>query len=151
MPPTHPANPHRTDASASPSPAQSPAPVIRRAESADAPRLAELSGALGYPATPHAVASRLARLLPRPGDIVLVAEQPAGRIVGWLHGAEQELLESGRRCEILGLVVDAECRGRGIGRHLVLAVEHWAAARGLERITVRSNVARTESHPFYER
>jgi GNAT superfamily N-acetyltransferase len=82
---------------------------------------------------------------------VLVAETAPGRVVGWLHGAEQELLESGRRCEILGLVVDESQRARGVGRRLVQAVEAWAAARGLDRMAVRSNVARAESHPFYER
>ena len=55
------------------------------------------------------------------------------------------------RGEIVGLVVDAAHRGRGVGRRLVAEVEAWAAARGLEVVTVRSNVARTESHPFYER
>ena len=34
---------------------------------------------------------------------------------------------------------------------LVAAVERWAADRGLEEMAVRSNVIRTESHPFYER
>ncbi|MEP6688103.1 MAG: GNAT family N-acetyltransferase [Gemmatimonadales bacterium] len=70
--------------------------------------------------------------------------------MGWLHGAEQELLESGRRCEILGLVVDEAHRSRGVGRRLVEQIEAWAAARGLERMTVRSSVARLDSHPFYE-
>jgi GNAT superfamily N-acetyltransferase len=95
--------------------------------------------------------TRLGRVLHRAEDVVLVAETPGGRVVGWLHGAEQELLESGRRCEIAGLVVEAEHRGHGIGRLLVAEVERWARARGLELVAVRSNVTRTESHPFYER
>jgi GNAT superfamily N-acetyltransferase len=124
---------------------------IRRAVIQDAARLAELSGALGYPAAPEAIGTRLERLLQRAGDVVFVAEVSAGRVVGWLHGAEQELLESGRRCEILGLVVAAEHRSQGVGRLLVAAVERWAGARGLELVAVRSNVKRSESHPFYER
>jgi GNAT superfamily N-acetyltransferase len=95
--------------------------------------------------------ARLERLLRRANDLILVAEVPPRGIVGWLHGAEQELLESGRRCEILGLVVDAEYRGRGLGRLLVDGAESWATARGLGLMAVRSNVARSESHPFYER
>jgi GNAT superfamily N-acetyltransferase len=59
-------------------------------------------------------------------------------------------LESERRCEILGLVVDPLQRGTGVGRQLVAQVERWAAARGLHMMTVRSNVLRHESHPFYE-
>jgi len=105
--------------------------VVRRAAAADAARLAE-------------------RLLARVEDAVLVAEAESG-VVGWVHGAEQDLLESGRRCEILGLVVDPAYRSHGVGRGLVTAVEQWAANRGLEQMTVRSNVARAESHPFYQR
>lgn len=128
-----------------------PEPTIRRAAGQDAPRLAELSGVLGYPAAAAELGVRLERLLASPQDIVLVAESATGETVGWLHGAEQELLESGRRCEILGLVIDPAHRGQGIGRCLVAAVEAWARARDLKQMTVRSNVVRTESHPFYER
>jgi GNAT superfamily N-acetyltransferase len=123
----------------------------RRATPADAARLAALSVELGYPASADALAERLADLLAREDQIVLVAEVPPGEVVGWVHGAEQQLLESGRRCELLGLVVDARVRSRGVGRRLVTAVEQWAAARGLEQMAVRSNVARPESHSFYQR
>jgi ribosomal protein S18 acetylase RimI-like enzyme len=95
--------------------------TIRRAVPKDAPDLAILSGVLGYPVVDDALAQRLRNLLTRIEDIVLVAEVAPSHIVGWLHGAEQELLESGRRCEILGLVVDAAYRGQGVGRQLVAA------------------------------
>ncbi|MGH7497328.1 MAG: GNAT family N-acetyltransferase [Gemmatimonadales bacterium] len=125
--------------------------TIRRAVLSDAARLAELSGDLGYPVDGEAMARRLERLLARPGESVLVAESASGAVVGWLHGSEQELLESERRCEILGLVVDPEYRGQGIGRRLVEAAERWARGLGLEQISVRSNVTRAESHAFYQR
>jgi GNAT superfamily N-acetyltransferase len=124
--------------------------VVRRATPADAARLAELSEILGYPVASSSLASRLERLLARTEDAVFVAEAESG-VVGWIHGAEQELLESGRRCEILGLVVDGAYRSQGVGRALVTAVEQWAATRELEQVAVRSNVARTDSHPFYQR
>ena len=124
--------------------------AIRRATAADASRLAELSEILGYPVASSSLATRLEHLLARTEDTVFVAEAESG-VVGWVHGAEQELLESGRRCEILGLVVDPAYRSQGVGRRLVTAVEQWAANRGLEQMAVRSNVARAESHPFYQR
>jgi GNAT superfamily N-acetyltransferase len=126
-------------------------PAIRRAALTDAARIATLSGTLGYPVAVETVAERLTRLLARAEELVLVADVGPDRVVGWVHGAEQELLESGRRCEILGLVVASERRGHGVGRCLVAAVEQWAAHRGLEQVAVRSNVVRAESHPFYER
>ena len=124
--------------------------AVRTATAADAARLAELSGILGYPVASSSLAPRLERLLARTENTLFVAEAESG-VVGWVHGAEQELLESGRRCEILGLVVDPAYRSQGVGRRLVTAVEQWAANRGLEQMAVRSNVTRAESHPFYQR
>jgi N-acetylglutamate synthase-like GNAT family acetyltransferase len=123
---------------------------IRPALIGDTPRLAELSGVLGYPVAVENLAARVARLLARDEDVLLVVER-AGRVVGWIHAAERELVESGRRCEILGLVVDAEQRRGGAGRRLVAAIETWAQQRGLEEVSVRSAITRSESHPFYER
>ena len=131
--------------------AGSSASGVRSARLADALRLATLSAELGYPVAEETMSARLARLLACPTDLVLVAESTEGAVVGWVHAAEQELLEAERRCEILGLVVDAAHRGRGAGSRLVHAVEQWAASRGLELVAVRSNVSRLESHPFYER
>jgi GNAT superfamily N-acetyltransferase len=125
--------------------------VIRVAGVSDAARLAQLSGELGYPVTLEVMTERLGRVLNRPGDLVLLLEHAEYGVLGWIHGTEQEFLESGPRCEILGLVVGAEHRGSGIGRALVEALERWAADRGLKQMAVRSNVARSESHPFYER
>jgi GNAT superfamily N-acetyltransferase len=125
--------------------------TIRSAVSADAGPIAELSGVLGYPVSAESASARLEHLLARPVDAVFVAELDSAGVVGWIHGAEQELLETGRHCEILGLVVAANRRGQGIGRCLVAKVERWARERGLEQVSVRSNVARAESHPFYER
>jgi GNAT superfamily N-acetyltransferase len=125
-------------------------PVVRAAVSADAPAIAALSGTLGYPAATDEVAHRLERILARSDHAVLVCVA-GDRVVGWIHAAEMDVLEYGTRCDILGLVVDASCRRSGAGRRLVGAVEGWAIARGLEQMAVRSNVARTESHPFYER
>jgi GNAT superfamily N-acetyltransferase len=128
------------------------APVaIRRARLDDATRLAQLSHVLGYPVKPELLRDRLERLLQGSKDIVFLAELPKAGTVGWIHGAEQELLESDRRCEILGLVVDPEHRGKSVGRRLVEAVERWAEERGLKQVAVRSNVTRLGSHPFYER
>jgi N-acetylglutamate synthase-like GNAT family acetyltransferase len=125
--------------------------TIRKASAGDADRLAELSGVLGYPVEAGVVSRRLERLLAKLDHVVFVAEASPGLVAGWIHAAEHDILEVGSFCEILGLVVAADNRGKGTGRRLVEAVESWARQRGLEHVSVRSNIARLESHPFYER
>ena len=122
---------------------------IRKATTADAPEIARLSGELGYPVAEPVMRERLERILEMDEHVVFVAETT--EVAGWIHAAEEELLEVGRHCEIRGLVVGSTERGTGVGRRLVEAVEQWAPSRGLKQISVRSNVIRPESHPFYER
>lgn len=125
--------------------------TIRKAHATDAAWLAELSEVLGYPVEPELMQRRVATILPKPDHVVFVAEALPNLVVGWIHAAEHDILEMGSVCEIVGLVVALDQRGHGIGRHLVDRVEQWAFERGLKPISVRSNVARTESHRFYER
>jgi GNAT superfamily N-acetyltransferase len=124
--------------------------VVRKAKSSDAMRVAELSGVLGYPVDRAAMQRRLEKLDGREQHVVFVAEVN-GEIVGWIHAAERELLVADRIGEICGLVVAEGQRAGGVGRRLVEAVEQWARERGLGQVSVRSNVARPESHPFYEK
>ena len=124
--------------------------AVRHARADDAARIAELSGVLGYPVDSRVMAKRLAHLLARDDNAIFVAGE-GDRVVGWIHGAEHELLEIGRLCEILGLVVEPSARRSGAGRALMAAIEHWAGLRGVRQVSVRSNVVRLESHPFYER
>jgi len=122
---------------------------IRKASAGDAPAIAQLSGQLGYPVEADVMRERLERFVQLEEQVVFVAETT--EVVGWIHGAENELLEVGRHAEIWGLVVADGQRGKGVGRQLIDAVEQWTRSRGLDEISVKSNVIRPESHPFYER
>src|SRR5215467_15776939 len=97
---------------------------IRRARLSDVSAVAELSGQLGYPASEGEMADRLARLIRQPRfGAVLVAEDSAGRIVGWLHVSVTPLLEVCLRAEVNGLVVAAGQRSLGSGARLLEAAE----------------------------
>jgi GNAT superfamily N-acetyltransferase len=124
--------------------------AIRRATMSDAARVAELNGTLGYSVSTGPMAERLARILALETRVVFVAEI-SGAVAGWIDGGDQEILAVGKMGEILGLVVADDARAHGVGRQLVEAVEEWARQRGLNELTVRSNVVRPESHVFYER
>jgi len=115
----------------------------------DATRVAELSGQLGYPATAEQIENRLSRSGRVDGSCVLVAEDAAGAVVGWVHILERHVLEAEPHAEIGGLVVEEGARRSGVGRALVAAAERWAAERGFSEVVVRTNVVRPGAPAFY--
>jgi GNAT superfamily N-acetyltransferase len=117
---------------------------------ADATKVAQLTGELGYPATAAAVVARFERIEARSDARVFVAHTDDGSVVGWLHVYGSYLLESDPHAEIGGLVVADGSRGRRVGAALMAAAEAWAAEHGYEAIRVRSRIARIEAHGFYE-
>ena len=125
-------------------------PTIRPATLDDTESIAALSDQLGYPTPPERMRERLALLLPRKDQQLFAAERD-GRLVGWLHVAKIEMVESDSFAEIYGLVVRDTERGQGIGPLLVRAAEAWAAAQALPKVRVRCNVVRERTHRFYER
>ncbi|MEP6897861.1 MAG: GNAT family N-acetyltransferase [Rhodanobacter sp.] len=123
---------------------------LRAARLGDAAEIARLADELGYPVASSEMAERLLRILPLPVHHVCVVD--GGRtLLGWIAVEQRMTLESGERFEIVGLVVSASARQGGVGRRLVEEAERWARAAGAGMISVRSNITRDASHPFYER
>jgi GNAT superfamily N-acetyltransferase len=52
---------------------------------------------------------------------------------------------------VLGLIVDKEYRGKGIGKQLLDGAARWATEHGYNKLRVRSNLIREDAHRFYER
>jgi GNAT superfamily N-acetyltransferase len=124
---------------------------VRRARTSDAPRLAELSGQLGYPATSAEIIKRIRRLKPASQNALFVADSPGAGVVGWAHVSVTHLVEVDTRAELNGLIVSEGQRSLGAGAHLLEAAEHWARKHGCPSMSVRSNVIRERAHKFYER
>ncbi|MGB0177179.1 MAG: GNAT family N-acetyltransferase [Owenweeksia sp.] len=122
---------------------------IRKAELKDSGSLAELSHQLGYISDDNAIQKRLEHLLKDRNHCVFVAVK-GDKVLGWIHGFYTLRVESDAFVEIGGLVVDNHHRQKGIGRMLVEQVIDWSLSRECEKLRVRSNVIRTDSHRFYE-
>jgi GNAT superfamily N-acetyltransferase len=125
--------------------------AVRAARMKDAAFLARLSTELGYPTDEREARRRLEEILPRSEHAVLVAEGAEGAPIGWIHVYMRDLLVNDRHVEIGGLIVDANHRGKGIGRKLMQEAERWTASKGLSTVLVRSRVQRAEAHDFYLR
>src|SRR6266436_9726990 len=124
---------------------------IRKARRGDAARIAQLSGELGYPASPAQIAARLRQLTPATKHSVFVAESPEAGLIGWVHVSLSHLLESDLRAEVNGLIVAEGQRSAGAGAKLLQAAGEWARRHGGQAMNVRSNVIRARAHVFYER
>jgi len=122
--------------------------ILRRANTEDSQRLAELITQLGYPASTEEVRSRF-ELIDHDEEHALFVAVLDERVAGWVHVYIYKLLEAERPAGIGGLVVDEAHRGRGVGRKLMEEAENWAREQGCAEVDLRSNVIRKEAHGFY--
>ena len=124
--------------------------TVRDAQDGDAVDVARLLGQLGYPADAGDVLPRLERLRIA-GDRVVVAELD-GRVAGLAHLQVSPAIEYDAPAAKLGaLVVDAACRGIGVGRALVAELESEARRRGCSVFFLTTSERRDDAHSFYER
>lgn len=72
------------------------------------------------------------------------------KIIGFVHAELYESLYMDTGINILGLAVDSNFQGRGIGKRLMNAIEDYALKNNISFIRLNSNVRRTEAHKFYE-
>lgn len=132
--------------------------AIRQARLDDAGPMSLLCTQLGYASTPEQVRHRLDAILADTDHVVLAAELSASHaaelrpasLVGWIQIHVRKLVVVDRHAEVVGLVVDQAHRGQQIGSRLVQAAEEWARNHGCAAVRLRSNVQRSEAHPFYK-
>ena len=122
---------------------------VRSMAEGDLEAVRSLSGTLGYPVDADALRERFTRVSASAGDGLFVAEGAPGGLLGFIHVHGRLLIESAPHAKLAALVVGEAARRTGVGRALVAAAEDWARAHGFDRMRVRSNVTRTESHHFY--
>ena len=125
--------------------------LIRRARASDASALAALTGQLGYDVTPKQIAIALKQIAKIKLNELFVAQDSGGNLAGWIQLFDEIGIAGGHRAEVAGLVVDASCRGAGVGRQLMEFAERWAKKRGCRSVYLRTNVTRAAAHIFYER
>ena len=123
---------------------------IRPMRIGDAEAVAALATQLGYPSNEMQMTERIPRVIGRDDAAALVAED-AGSVVGWTHVELRRSLVGDREAQIMALVVDERCRGRGIGAALTAESERWAREHGANMVRVGSRTTREGAHRFYRR
>ena len=115
----------------------------------DAEAVNRLSRQLGYPLTPGQTLQNITAVLSSNDHTAYVAAYE-DKIVGWIGAAYTIMIEVMPHCEINGLVIDEDHRGKGIGKMLIEALKGWAKEKGTDTLSLRCNVKRTEAHLFYQ-
>ncbi|MCZ4225491.1 GNAT family N-acetyltransferase [Pedobacter rhodius] len=123
---------------------------IRKILAADAEKVSGLSVQLGYQTTAEETLARIHNLKKIESNCAFVA-LVNDEIVGWIHGFYAVRIESEAFVEIGGLIVDLNNRKKNIGRMLINAVLSWAKIYQVQKVKVRCNTIRRESHLFYEK
>ena len=113
----------------------------------DAFYIAALSDQLGYAMSVENTAKQINAINKSTIDAAYVAVDDS-KVIGWIHVFYTVRLESAPFCEIAGLVVGEQYRGKGAGKLLIKEVKKWCSERQCFTLRVRSNIKRTEAHKF---
>ncbi|AGV72207.1 GNAT family N-acetyltransferase [Lactococcus cremoris] len=124
--------------------------MIRKVEMRDVSDITRLAGVLGYPISESIVKNNMSRILNDEKQEFLVFDN-GNQVVGFIEAETYDAVYSKEiMFNVLGLVVDTQEQGQGIGAQLLSALEENAKARGINVIRLNSGVQRHEAHQFYE-
>lgn len=127
--------------------------LVRPGVPVDAPGVAELLVALGYPLPVRAVRQRLSRFSTSHDDVVAVVTEDAARVVGvaGAHVVPSFAEERVGFLRITALSVAPDRERHGVGRRLVGFLEYAARERGCDLLEVSSGRRpdRAAAHRFY--
>ncbi len=123
--------------------------LTRKVIAADAADISRLSYQLGYNFSIEETAIQIAAISNSANDVAYVAIDN-NKAAGWIHVFYTMRLECNSYCEIGGLVIDEQYRGKGVGRMLIEQIKPWCLLKHCKELRVRSNIKRTEAHQFYE-
>ena len=107
--------------------------MIRSAELSDAAAIQEINAtALGYDFGLIETRQKLSELLDRSDHFILVAENAAGKIVGYAHAASYDCLYFPSLLNLLALAVAPDFQGQGHGRSLMRVVREEGSAAAMQ-------------------
>ena len=127
--------------------------MFREINTADAPEVAEIcKAALGYDVDIESVKRQIEKLTNDKKQHIIIGfeDESTGKIIGFVHAQVYESFYSDLGLNILGLAVNPNFQGRGIGRELMNKLENYAKDNNIGFIRLNYAMKREEAHNFYE-
>ena len=127
--------------------------MIREINILDAKDIQEIcKDELGYDVDINTVKTQIEKLsIDYKHHIIAVYEdKETSKVVGFVHAEMYESLYSDIGLNVLGLAVNSNFQGKGIGKKLMVFVEEYALNNNINFIRLNSGSHRLEAHKFYE-
>lgn len=127
--------------------------MIREINISDAEDIQKIcKTALGYDVDISTVRNQINKLsCDNKNHILAVYEdENTKKVIGFIHAQVYESVYSDTGLNILGLAVDPDFRGNGVGKKLIGYIEKYAMDNGISFIRLNSADHRVEAHKFYE-
>ena len=107
---------------------------------------------LGYDVNLNIVKKQIKKLTEDSRHHIIIGyeNEQTRKIIGFVHAELYESLYMDTGLNILGLAVDSDFQGQGIGKKLMSSIEEYALKNNISYIRLNSNVRRIEAHKFYE-
>ncbi len=127
--------------------------MFRKINTADSQEVAEIcNAALGYNVDVENVKKQIEKLTNDKNQHIIIGyeDENTKKIIGFIHAQMYESFYSDLGLNILGLAVNPDFQGRGIGRKLMNKLEEYAVDNNISFIRLNSALKREEAHKFYE-
>ena len=127
--------------------------MFREINTADAPEVAKIcKEALGYDINVESVKRQIEKLTNDKNQHIIIGyeDENTRKIIGFVHAQMYESFYSDLGLNILGLAVNSDFQGRGIGRKLMNKLEDYTVENNISFIRLNSAMKREEAHKFYE-
>ena len=128
--------------------------MFREINTADAQEVAKIcKAALGYDVDVENVKRQIEKLTNDKKQHIIIGyeDENTRKIIGFVHAQMYESFYSDLGLNILGLAVNPDFQGRGIGGKLMKKLEDYSIDNNISFIRLNSAMKREDAHNFYER
>ena len=127
--------------------------MFREINIEDAQEIAEICKfALGYDVDVENVKRQIEKLTNDKKQHIIIGyeDENTRKIIGFVHAQMYESFYSDLGLNILGLAVNPDFQGKGIGKKLMSKIENYAVDNNISFIRLNSAMKREDAHNFYE-
>ena len=127
--------------------------MIREIDISDAKEIQKIcKTALGYDVDISTVENQIKKLSCDNKNHILAVYEDEGtkKVIGFVHAQVYESVYSDTGLNIIGLAVDPQFQGMGVGKKLMCCIEKYAIDNNMAFIRLNSANHRVEAHKFYE-